>query len=215
MGRAVSLTRHAFDSKDSSIKNIHAHLIAVSSPLKQMGARFAVVGGMAVSFRTIERFTKDVDIAVAVETDAEAEAVVLTIRNSGYFVDTVVEQDAVERLSTIRLVPFGDREMFVDILFGSSGIESEVVSSATDAEITPGLVAPVATVPSLLALKTLSADWKQRPQDVLDLRQLISAASEQDVTEARHLLDLITTRGYNRNKDLQKDFDGYIEQFTS
>ncbi|MBK8467025.1 MAG: nucleotidyl transferase AbiEii/AbiGii toxin family protein [Chloracidobacterium sp.] len=178
-----------------------------------MGARFAVVGGMAVSFRTIERFTKDVDIAVAVETDAEAEAVVLMIRNSGYFVDTVVEQDAVESLSTIRLVPFGDREMFVDILFGSSGIESEVVSSATDAEITLGLVAPVATVSSLIALKTLSANWKQRPQDVLDLQQLISAASEQDVAEARQLLDLISERGYNRNKDLQKDLDGYIEQF--
>jgi predicted nucleotidyltransferase len=207
------LTRHASDSIGPIIKNIHAHLIAVSSPLKKMGARFAVVGGMAVSFRTIERFTKDVDIAVAVETDAEAEAVVLTIRNSGYFVDTVIEQDAVERLSTIRLVPFGDREMLVDLLFGSSGIESEVVSSAMDAEITPGLVVPVATVPSLIALKTLSANWKQRPQDVLDLQQLISAASEQDVATARQMLDLITERGYNRNKDLQKDLDTYVEQF--
>ncbi len=187
--------------------------MAVAPPLQKIGVRFAVVGGIAVSFRTVERFTKDVDIAVAVENDAEAETAIHAISQSGYFVDTVLEQSAVDRLSTVRMVPFGDKQMFVDLLFASSGIESEVVSSATTAEIAPGLIVSIATIPSLIALKILSADWKRRPQDVLDLQQLISSTLETDIAEARQLLDLITTRGFNRNKDLQKDLDGYVEQF--
>lgn len=34
--------------------------------------RYALIGGLAVSFRTIERFTKDIDLAIAVENDQEA-----------------------------------------------------------------------------------------------------------------------------------------------
>jgi len=190
-------------------------LITVATPLQKAGVRFAVVGGMAVSYRTIERFTKDVDIAIAVENDSEAQMVVQTIKAVGYYADTVVEQDEVVRLSTVRMIPFGDREMFVDLLFASSGIESEVVSSATNVEIASALVVPVATIESLIALKVLSANWKRRPQDVLDLQQLISSATDVHIEESRHLLDLITERGYNRNKDLQKDLDGYIEQFKT
>lgn len=32
---------------------------------------------------------------------------------------------------------------------------------------------------------------------------------------AHELLRLITERGYNRNKDLQKDLNGYIERFKA
>ena len=176
--------------------------------------RFAVVGGIAVSFRTVERFTKDVDIAIAVENDVEAERAVRAISQSNYFVDTVLEQSAVDRLSTVRMVPYGDREMFVDLLFASSGIEAEIVSSATNVEIAAGLVVPVATASSLIALKVLSANWQRRPQDVLDLQQLITTVTDTEIDESRHLLELITERGFNRNKDLQKDLDGYIEQFA-
>ena len=175
--------------------------------------RFAVVGGIAVSFRTVERFTKDVDIAIAVENDAEAERAVQAISQSDYFVDTVLEQSAVNRLSTVRMVPFGDREMFVDLLFASSGIESEVVSSATNAEIAPGLVVPVATVPSLIALKVLSANWQRRPQDVLDLQHLINKATPAEIETAHELLKLITERGYDRNKDLQAELARYLSEF--
>ena len=137
------------------------------------------------------------------------------VSRSGYFVDTVLEQSAVDRLSTVRMVPFGDKEQFVDLLFASSGIESEVVSSATNAEIAPGLVAPVATVPSLIALKVLSANWELRPQDVLDLQQLISSATDTEIEESRRLLSLIEQRGYNRNKDLQSELTRYLADFRT
>lgn len=167
---------------------------------------------MAVSFRTIERFTKDVDLAVAVEDDAEAERVVNAIKQAGYLVDAFLEQTAANRLSTVRLVPVGDCEMFVDLLFASSGIEAEVVSSATNAEMTTGINTLVATIPSLIALKVLSAGPK-RMQDIVDLQHLFEVASPPDIAEARKLLNLITERGFNRNKDLLRDLDGYLKQF--
>ena len=213
MARDGSSIHLAFDSENLVIKNIHAHLIAVAQPLQKTGVKFAVVGGMAVSYRTIERFTKDVDIAIAVENDVEAEGVIRTVSQSGYFVDAVLEQSAVERLSTVRLVPLGDREMFVDLLFASSGIESEVVSTANNVKIAPDIVAPVATIPSLIALKVLSANWQRRPQDILDLQHLINEATPPEIETAYRLLKLITERGYNRKKDLQKDLDRYIDQF--
>ncbi len=94
-------------------------MIAVATSLKKAGVRFAVVGGMAVSYRTIERFTKDVDIAIAVENDSEAEMVVQTIKGVGYFADTVVEQDEAVRLSTVRMVPSSLLKTFVSIVFHS------------------------------------------------------------------------------------------------
>ena len=137
----------------------------------------------------------------------------LSLSRSGYFVETVIEQDEASRLATVRLSFPGPPKILVDLLFASSGIEPEVVAAAEEAEIFPGMYGLVATIPSLIALKVLSADNKRRLQDIIDIQYLLKEASPHEITEARQLLDLITTRGYNRYKDLQKDLDGYIEQF--
>ena len=105
--------------------------------------------------------------------------------------------------------------MFVDLLFASSGIESEVVASAEDIEIFPNLIVPVATISSLIALKVLSGDNQRRLQDIIDIQHLLVEASQRDIDEARDLLDLITDRGFDRNKNLQADLDRYIDQFKT
>ncbi len=197
------------------IDHLELHSIPTIKKLRDLGARFAVVGGLAVSVRTVERFTKDLDLAVAVRSDNEAEALVLALSRSGYSVETVIEQDAAKRLSTVRLISTGDVVMFVDLLFASSGIEPEVVAMAEEAEIFPGVTGLVATIPSLIALKVLSANTKNRLQDIIDLQNLTKDATPGEIEEARDLLNLITDRGFNRNKDLQNDLDGYFEQFRT
>ncbi len=172
-----------------------------------------MVGGIAVSLRTLERFTKDVDFAISVESDSQADGVVSSFREAGFRIAMFLEKEDDGSLMTVRLTTGGDVEIFVDLLFATSGIEREVIADATDLEPFPGVVVKLATTPSLIAMKVLSADWKTRPQDVLDLQQLLQIAESNDITRARQLLNLITERGYNRNKDLQKDLDGYIEQF--
>ncbi len=170
---------------------------------------------MAVSIRTTERLTKDIDFVIAVTDDREAEEFVMSLSRSGYYVDTVLQQEAVDRFSAVRLLSRGEAEMYFDLLFASSGIEPEVVATAEHAEIFPGIVGPVATIPSLIALKVLSANMDNRLQDIIDLKNLLKEASADDLDKARELMRLITARGYNRDKDLLADLEKYRRMASS
>lgn len=171
--------------------------------LTRAGVRFALIGGLAVSARTEPRFTRDADLAVAVRSDVEAEAVVRDLRHHHYEVDTVVEQSAVGRLATVRLRRHtGSHAPVLDLLFASSGIEPEIVQAAEILEVLPDLRIPVAGIGHLIALKVLSRDDLERPQDVVDLRALLKVATQSDRDRAREALRLITSRGFNRSRDL-------------
>ena len=96
--------------------------------------KYAVVGGIAVSFRSVVRTTNDLDLAVVVNNDAEAESIVRTLIGLGYRAEVLLESDVSGRLATVRMISAGEREVFVDLLFASSGIEGEVVASSNPIE---------------------------------------------------------------------------------
>jgi hypothetical protein len=175
--------------------------------LDALKVRWALIGGLAVSVRSAPRFTKDLDFAIAVANDSEAEDVVHQLRGRGYQPVEVHEQDYVERLSGVRLERSGS-DVIVDLLFASSGIENEVVTSATRLEVLPQLSAPVATTGHLIALKTLAG----RNQDLTDLGSLIPAASTEDLDVAREAVRLIHARGFNREQDVAADLDKLIAE---
>jgi hypothetical protein len=175
--------------------------------LDVLKVRWALIGGLAISVRSVPRFTKDIDFAVAVADDSEAEDVVLRLRGRGYQPVEVLEQDYVERLSGVRL-EHGGSDVIVDLLFASSGIENEVVASATRLQVLPRLSAPVATTGHLIALKTLAG----RNQDLTDLGSLIPAASAKDLEAARQAVRLIQARGFNREQDVVADLDKLIAE---
>lgn len=75
----------------------------VAAALDELGARFALVGGLAVGARVEPRFTRDVDLAVSVADDDGAERLLRALVRRGYIVDTVVEQMRAGRLATARL----------------------------------------------------------------------------------------------------------------
>jgi nucleotidyltransferase AbiEii toxin of type IV toxin-antitoxin system len=118
--------------------------------LSALKVQWALIGGLAISVRSVPRFTKDLDFVVAVADDPEAEDVVLRLRGRGYEPAEILEQDYVERLSGVRL-EHGDSDVVVDLLFASSGIEAEVVASATRLDVLPDLSVPVATTGHLIA----------------------------------------------------------------
>lgn len=99
---------------------------------------------------------------------------------------------------TARLLAPGERAdgTVVDLLFASSGVEPELVRHAEQLEVLPGLVAPVATLGYLLAVKVLAG----RPKDLIDIEALLEEATRDDVREARDLLGLIHERGYSRER---------------
>lgn len=191
--------------------SLESALQRITADLGRSGADFALIGGLAVSVRTEPRFTRDADFAVAVSGDAEAETLIRGLRAQGYEVTALVEQDAVGRLATVRLALAGDTDgPVIDLLFASSGIEQEVVAEAELIQVLPGLGVKVARIEHLIALKVLSRDDEQRPQDLVDLRALLRTATPADVARAREALGLITARGFHRRRELVPQLDSLL-----
>lgn len=197
------------------MSDLEATLRRISGCLRSSHARFALVGGLAVSARTEPRFTRDTDLCVAVRDDAEAEALIRDLRGRGYEVIALVEQEAVGRLATARLSDIRTAEApgEVDLLFASSGIEREIIAQAEPIEVFVGTHVPVATVPALLASKVLARDDRRRPQDRADALALLAVATAEEVAAARTLLRLVEDRGYARGRDLLEALDALVAEF--
>jgi hypothetical protein len=195
---------------------IEQALAEALSELSRLGKSAALVGGLAVSVRTEPRFTRDVDFAVVVRDDAEAEELVRALSHKGYQPAALVEQDAVGRLATARLVAplHGGMPLMIDLLFASSGIEREVVSEAESLEVFAGSHVLVATVHHLLALKILSRDDAHRPQDLADIRALVAIASDEQIAATQIALRAIEQRGFSRGKDLDAELRGVVAMRT-
>ena len=161
----------------------------------------ALVGGLAVSVRSEPRFTRDADIVVAVSTDDDSEALVHAFIRNGYQLQAILEQSGVTRLSGARLIdPQG---IEIDVLVASSGIEVEIAAAADAVEIEPGRLVKVARTGHLVALKLLSVAVG-RETDASDLRALARVADTEEWTLAAQSVVDITSRGFNRGRDLVK-----------
>lgn len=194
-------------AEERTLTRIEAALRRVQADLSELGLRWALVGGLAVSARAAPRFTRDLDLAVAAPNDKAAETLVASLVARGYAVVAVVEQTAVSRLATVRLVPPSESEqgVVVDLLFASSGIEAEIVAAADTIEVMPSLMVPVAKPGHLLALKVLSRDDAERPQDAADIRALLDGLSDEEERLATEAATLIQHRGFNRSREIVAD----------
>ena len=171
----------------------------------------ALIGGIAVGARAVERLTRDIALAVAVSDDREAENAVRALSGAGYLVEVMLENTATGRLATVRLLSPLDQSTRVDLLFASCGIEPEIVAVADAVELV-GRSCPVATRGHLIALKVLSRS-ERRPQDDLDLAALLPDAMPADFDLARSALALITARRCARDKDLGKELEDAIARW--
>lgn len=184
-------------------------LAEICRELVRLGRRFALVGGIAVSVRAEVRFTRDVDIVVPVADDLEAEALTYQLRSAGYSAIATVEHETRHRLSTVRLMsPSGVK---VDLLFASSGIEVEIVDSATPIDFEGAGSVPVAKAEELLAMKILSMT-DTRLQDRIDAQRLLQFTPDLDISRVRAHLARITERGYAREQDLEAKFSVVLRE---
>ncbi len=139
---------------------------------------------------------------VAAESDRQAESLVGLLISRGWNFVWERQNDR-QRIASVRLQGPGRGEVLVDLLLGLSGIEDEVVASAEPIVLGHSIELPVASLPSLIALKILAG----RDKDSQDTQALLAAASELEILQARALLDLIERRGFDREKDLQRELD--------
>ena len=170
--------------------------------LDELGAAYALVGGLAVSARVEPRLTRDVDLAVRVVDDAAAESLVRELTSHGYRVEATVEQKRTARLATVRLAVPGRAALVVDLLFASCGIEPEIVTAAERIEVLPGLTIPVASTAHLIAMKLLARDDRDRPQDLDDIRKLLEKTTATERKRVTDAIDKIAARGFSRGRDL-------------
>jgi len=197
------------------LSHAEAVLRRIVGDLRDLRRRFALVGGLAVSARTEPRLTRDADLVVLVTDDQDAEALVNGLQSRNWRVVAAVEQNAARRLATARMALAGEdaRGAVVDLLFASSGIESEIVDGADPIEAVPGFAVPVARMGHLIALKVLARDDRTRPQDRVDLAALLARADAAALTEARASLELIARRGFGRGRDLLAGLAAATDEF--
>ena len=197
------------------MSHAEAVLRRIVGDLRDLRRRFALVGGLAVSARTEPRLTRDADLVVLVTDDQDAEALVNGLQSRNWRVVAAVEQNAARRLATARMALAGEdaRGAVVDLLFASSGIESEIVDGADPIEAVPGFAVPVARMGHLIALKVLARDDRTRPQDRVDLAALLARADAAALTEARASLELIARRGFGRGRDLLAGLAAATDEF--
>ena len=145
-------------------------------------------------------------------TDDESEKLALSMQREGYQLTTVIEQEVHGIVGTLRFRDPRERseEPSIDLLCGSCGIEREVVEEATFVSMAQGIEIPVARLPHLLAMKVLSEN-DVRVQDRADIQALMHVASDAELDEARQLLQLITERGFQREKDLGQTFSKFAQ----
>lgn len=175
----------------------------VATTLDALETKWALIGGLAVSSYCEPRFTRDIDLAISVKGDAEAEAFVNAWSSRNFTIDSVIEQDALGRLATVRSKESGSADgIFVDLLFASSGIEQEIALEAREMEIMANLWIPVARPAHLFALKLLCVD-DQRPKDQIDLRELSPLIVAEELMATQKAIALIKDRGFHRGRDLE------------
>lgn len=176
-------------------------LVDLSRQLSDAGVPFALVGGIAASARGEARFTRDIDVAVVVQDDAEAEKVVFLLVEQGYLVTATVEQEVTGRMATARLR--NANGIVCDLIFATTGIESEIVQEAELVEVFSKVHVPTATAEALLAMKTLSAT-PQRPRDSGDIQAIVLANPDFDESRVLHYLNAINQRGCARGQQLEQ-----------
>ena len=175
----------------------------VTRELDELGARYAVIGGLAVGARVEPRTTRDIDFAVAVDDDAEAEALIFALSGHGYTISSLFQRKD-GRIATVRT--HGDARILIDYLFAATLIEREIVEASTPVTM-HGVTVKVAQPWHLLAMKIKA----NRDHDSIDLHNLAARASDAEVQRAEAALRLMQKRGAERDRDLVADLHHWVE----
>lgn len=145
--------------------NLYNEFFALISYLNKLGARYAVVGGVAMAFHGRARFTRDVDILLHPDD----------LRLAKMALDRLGYRESAEpwtfRNTNLTLHRFlkvdGEDEMMMDMLLANDPKHQKVIADAISAEAESGAV-QVASKADLIALKQI----RNSGQDQVDIRGL-------------------------------------------
>lgn len=198
----------------NSLKQVTKRLIADLNGLNQ---KFCFVGALAIGARGRVRQTIDADLALFIDKNQDPSQLIDSLINIGYGLNNVYKKKDSKKVSLIRLfAPESDNRLIeLDFLISLCGIENEVVESAEVLEIWPGILAPIASMPSLIAMKARCQDLPERIQDKADLiNLLLPFASEKDISSAKTMIKLMQERGFGDGRNIIMSFEKLLEEFN-
>jgi hypothetical protein len=175
--------------------------------LDALGARYAVIGGLAVGILVEPRTTRDVDFLVAAQDDAAAEALIFGLRQRGYEIEAVFQRKD-GALSTVRTSPHAFPSVLVDLLFDSTRIEARIVERGVRREVFPGVEALVVSATDLLAMKVKAG----RPKDQADVAALLPTLRPRDLRAVEKVLIQMQRGGVAQGRNLVAELRAQVRR---
>ncbi len=150
-----------------------ADLIALCRELNQRGAKYVVIGGLAIIAAGLPRTTADVDLMVAVDTENEAKiyAALATLP------DNAVRELQPGELAQYTVVRVGD-EILVDLMRSAGGIDYAEASKHVVVRELGGVPIPFASPRLLWRMKAVTHREKDFG-DLVFLRQWFAERGEE------------------------------------
>lgn len=154
-----------FDPK--IVETITRALQISADVLARYEIRYALIGGVAVSYRSQPRFTKDLNFLLKIP-QLVLPRVLEDLQTSGFTVDVIA---TIKEWTQHHMIALRYEGVRVDWLKPVVPTYDHIIEKATDERIAARSVR-VATLESLIVLKLLAF----RPQDLFDIENLIAAA---------------------------------------
>jgi hypothetical protein len=164
-----------------------------------------IIGGVAASALGRPRLTQDIDaLAIVPETDW-ADAVESASRYG--IVPRIAGALEFARRSRVLLLRHTGSGIDVDITFGGLPFERAAVENSATHDI-GGLQVRLPRVEDLLVMKAIA----RRPKDIEDIRGLLAAHPQADISEARRWIREFATA--MSMSDMLEEFDNLVAQQT-
>lgn len=147
--------------------NIFDEFLSLARVLQRNNCQYCLIGGVAMAFHSLPRFTKDVDLLTTPESFAAIKA---TLEADGYFESTQPWSFNNTALTLHRFIkPAGDDTMMIDLMVAGEPRHHDILSNSLLAEH-QDLSIPLATKEDLIWLKSI----RNSTQDQADIEKLQS-----------------------------------------
>jgi hypothetical protein len=153
-------------SNMDAIDGLKPGLTELADALQARQVPYALIGGLAVSYRGLTRATEDIDLLLSVP-QLSLPALLEDLRERGFEFDLL---SVIREWNTYGMTVLSYRDRRVDWLKPMLPCVQRVLDTATVEDLLDVPVR-VATVEGLIVLKTLA----MRPQDQLDISRLLAA----------------------------------------
>lgn len=145
--------------------NAFDEFATLAAALQAAQGGYCLVGGVALAYHDLPRFTKDIDLLVSPEG---LPVVAGILEQAGYFRSTQPWTFASTRLTLHRYMKVEGKEyLLIDLLMAGEPRHLEIITGAIQARH-DGVVIPVATKADLVWLK----GKRNSPQDQVDIQGL-------------------------------------------